>query len=343
MNIRIVYFVALAAVFTACSSTPNRNPSLEQARAHFTAAQSDPQVAALAGDELQRAGESLGVAEQAWNKHDKPVVVDHLAYMTDQRVTIARETASSRASQAITANAAAERDRMRLAMRTREADFAQQQLALSQQSNAVKNAELARADANAERDQLRLTARSNEADAAQQQLALSQQSNAQKTNQLAEANANAVLDQARNARSEARADDLAAQLKDLNAKKTDRGMVVTFGDVMFDTGKSQLLRGSRRDMAKLAAFFKRNPERKASIEGYTDSVGTESNNFSLSERRADAVLSALTNLGVSASQLTAHGHGEENPVADNSTSAGRQMNRRVEIVFPTQGNEVASQ
>src|SRR5205807_667055 len=112
-------------------------------------------IITLAPDELKRATESLGVAEKAWTDGAPTSTVDHLAYMSSQRVVIARDTASSRASQAITAGAAAERDKLRLEMRTREADSAQQQLASAQQSNAQKTSELAAADAASLREQAR--------------------------------------------------------------------------------------------------------------------------------------------------------------------------------------------
>jgi outer membrane protein OmpA-like peptidoglycan-associated protein len=341
MNIRMIFLVTLAAAFAACTSIPERNSALDQARTTFNAAQNNPQVATLAPEELKRAADSLRVAEQAATDHAATATVNHLAYMTVQRVTIANDTASSKASQAVTAGAAAERDKLLLAVRTNEADMAQQQLALSEQSNARKSNELATADANAERDQMQLALSTHEtataqqaADTAEQHLALSEQSNAQKTSELAEADATA-------SRSNARVSDLESQLKDLNAKKTDRGMVVTLGDVLFDTGKSQVLASASSNIAKLADFFKRNPQRTALIEGFTDNVGIPSANFDLSQRRADAVMTALIGMGVPADRLSTQAHGEDMPTADNDTAAGRQMNRRVEIVIAPRTEDVS--
>ncbi len=131
-------------------------------------------------------------------------------------------------------------------------------------------------------------------------------------------------------------------LAELNARKTDRGMVVTLGDVLFDTGKSQLRPGGNTNLAKLAEFFKRNPERKAMVEGYTDNVGSAGMNLALSERRATAAMDALLGMGVTTTQLDTRAYGVEKPTADNATAAGRQMNRRVEIVFASTGADVAS-
>ncbi len=331
---------AALATLVACSSVPQNNTALEQARSRYDMAQKDPQVGMLAPDELKRAGDSLRIADQAWSSGGKPSEVDHLAYLTSQRVTIANDTASSKAAQAVTAGAGADRDRMRLGQRTREADQARSALTLSQQANAQKSSELAVSQqANAQKSSelaaagSRLAARSNEVDAAQAALSQAQQSNEQKTAALAVAEAAAANDQARLDRRDARVGDLETQLKELNAKKTDRGMVVTLGDVLFDSGKAKLSAGGGANLGKLAAFFQRNPERRASIEGYTDSVGSEASNLDLSGRRADAVMQALVGMGVPADRLSTQAHGEEMPAASNETLAGRQMNRRVEIVF----------
>ena len=335
---------SVLAVLAACSSAPVQNLALEQARVRVTAAQSDAQIVRLAPQELGRATDSLRVAERAWSEGGASVTIDHLAYMSGQRAAIAQEVASSRASQAITAGASAERDQLRLAVRTNEANVANQQLALSQQSNAQKTAEnelaqrqLAESQrANAQLDAQRIA----EADAAKQQLAQSQLSNTQKSIDLAAANAATERGQASLDSKDAQLNDLELQLKDLNAKKTDRGMVVTVGDVLFDSGQARLLADGNRNMVKLADFFKRNPERTASIEGFTDSVGSAMANLDLSALRANAVMGALIELGVPASRMTAQAFGEEMPAASNGTPTGRQLNRRVEIVFATRAENV---
>ena len=123
------------------------------------------------------------------------------------------------------------------------------------------------------------------------------------------------------------------QLADLKAKQTDRGMVVTMGDVLFDTGQATLKPGAELTVERLAKFLVSNPETRVRIEGFTDSTGSEEFNELLSQRRADAVAHALRDQDVPASQLQTVGRGEAFPVASNSTAAGRQQNRRVEIVF----------
>lgn len=131
----------------------------------------------------------------------------------------------------------------------------------------------------------------------------------------------------------ARLAELEAQLQALNARPTPRGMVVTLGDVLFSTGQSELLAGASANMQRLAEFLRANTEQNAAIEGYTDSVGAATCNYALSQRRADAVRAELINLGVQPDRLSTRAFGEDNPVATNDTETGRQMNRRMEIVF----------
>ncbi len=131
----------------------------------------------------------------------------------------------------------------------------------------------------------------------------------------------------------AEAEQLRRQLAELDAQKTDRGLVMTLGDVMFDTGKSTLRPGAVSGLTKLAMFLQEQPERTVQIEGHTDSVGSESFNMKLSQERADAVANFLISKGISSTRLTAIGKGEGFPVASNDTATGRQQNRRVEVII----------
>ena len=141
---------------------------------------------------------------------------------------------------------------------------------------------------------------------------------------------------------EERAKALESELADLKGKKTDRGVVVTLGDVLFDTGKATLKPGAYATVDRLATVLKEDASRKVMIEGHTDSVGSDEYNQSLSERRAQSVQAALFERGVEASQISTVGKGETTPVASNDTAVGRQQNRRVELVFQEDRSSVAS-
>lgn len=218
--------------------------------------------------------------------------------------------------------------------------LALQQVAIAEDTAASRGAQSVTAGAAAERDRMRLALRTREADAAQAQKSAAEAESASKTVQLAQSQANTQLERDRVARRDAKVGDLESQLRELNAQPTDRGMVVTLGDLLFDTGAAQLRPEGQQRMEQLASFMKHYPQRHAAIEGYTDSVGTAAANQALSNRRAQAVLAALTRLGVLASQLTTQGFGEERPIAGNETTAGRQMNRRVEIVFARESGDL---
>jgi outer membrane protein OmpA-like peptidoglycan-associated protein len=117
------------------------------------------------------------------------------------------------------------------------------------------------------------------------------------------------------------------------AQETARGMVLTLSDVLFDTGGSQLKPGAQLLLDRLASYLQANPSTRAIIEGHTDNVGSDAMNQSLSERRAYAVATSLQSRGIGIDRLEMIGLGEAYPIATNDTSAGREENRRVEIVL----------
>lgn len=131
--------------------------------------------------------------------------------------------------------------------------------------------------------------------------------------------------------------ELEAALAELQASKTDRGLVITLGDVLFATDSADLKSGSRQALDKLATFLQAYPKRDVQIEGFTDNVGGDDYNQGLSERRADSVRDALTGMGIANDRILTKGLGNSSPVADNNTAAGRQQNRRVEVVILNEG------
>ena len=133
-----------------------------------------------------------------------------------------------------------------------------------------------------------------------------------------------------------RADQLANRLRDLQAKETERGLVVTFTDVLFDVGRAELRSGAMARVEQLAAVMREYPERNVLVEGFTDSTGSLATNQDLSERRAMSVRQALVGRGIDPQRIVARGHADRYPIADNSTASGRQQNRRVEAVLSDQ-------
>jgi outer membrane protein OmpA-like peptidoglycan-associated protein len=139
-----------------------------------------------------------------------------------------------------------------------------------------------------------------------------------------------------------RADSLEAQLADLKVQKTERGLVLTLGDVLFDTGQATLKQGAYGTLDRLATALREKSGRKVLIEGHTDNVGSDESNQGLSERRAQSVQSALMQRDVARSQVTALGKGENFPIASNDSVDGRQSNRRVELIFTEDQTRVAA-
>ncbi|MGD9507463.1 MAG: OmpA family protein [Geminicoccaceae bacterium] len=140
-------------------------------------------------------------------------------------------------------------------------------------------------------------------------------------------------DEVMRAKAEAEVATLRQQLADMQARQTSRGIVLTVGDVLFDTGQATLKPGAVTEIIRLAEFLKQNPSRRVQIEGHTDSTGSMRTNAILSQRRADAVADTLVAAGVPRDRMVASGLGPDYPVASNATAAGRQQNRRVEVVI----------
>jgi outer membrane protein OmpA-like peptidoglycan-associated protein len=198
---------------------------------------------------------------------------------------------------------------------------AKRRVVIAQETAKGKAAEAAVAHSDAESAKIQLAARTEEADKSQRSAEVSKQ-------------------QAQDA--EMRAAQLQSQLNELNAQQTDRGVVVTLGDVLFDTNKAQLKSGGVRAVQKLADVLKQNPQRKIFVEGFTDSRGSDSYNQDLSERRANAVRDTLLGMGVGGDRITTRGYGKNFPVASNDSDAGQQLNRRVEIVISDESGNIRS-
>jgi outer membrane protein OmpA-like peptidoglycan-associated protein len=205
--------------------------------------------------------------------------------------------------------------------------LAMQNARLAQAHAAAKADDARVAAGQAERDQIMLAARTREA------------SNANR----AAANANQAKDAALNERDAANQEAARAQaeLEQLKATPTPRGSVMTLGDVLFDTGRAELKSGAARKLDQLVQFLAEHPERRVQIDGFTDSVGSDSYNEELSQRRADSVKAALLSRGVDASRVSTEGYGKAYPVANNSDSGGRQLNRRVEVVIGNSSQPIA--
>ncbi|WP_312510649.1 OmpA family protein [Massilia sp.] len=222
----------------------------------------------------------------------------------------------------------------------RLAYVAKQRIATAQEVAKGKAAEANIADATRQRDQVRLEARTAEAERAKREAEAATAQAQQAQAQAASAQAQADAAQQQNAALAERAAQLEALLVDLHAVKTERGYVVTIGDVLFATDQATLTPNGTSTLRKLADVMAQNPNRTVLVEGFTDSTGSSTHNQELSQRRANAVATALASMGVARDRIAMRAYGEAFPVASNDTASNRQLNRRVEIVLSNEGAQI---
>lgn len=304
--------IAAVALVSACTTVPKNTPLLDQTRSEYVAAINNPQVPLYAPVQLQQAGAALEKANIASNQDDSVEKIDRLAYLAKQKIALSQEVAKQKAAEMTVATASKERERIRLEQRTNEADAAKSSAADSQ---------------------LIALGALNDTAEAQRKARLANNATAEAQRNAELANRDAAEAQRVTREAQVHAAQLEAQLADLAAKKTERGIVITLGDVLFSTDQSRLSPDGMRTAKKLADVLQQNPQRNVLIEGFTDSVGTAAYNQTLSERRGAAVRSALEEMGVTHDRIAVSGYGESYPVASNDSKANRQLNRRVEIVL----------
>jgi outer membrane protein OmpA-like peptidoglycan-associated protein len=282
-----------------------------------------------APDSLTKAEDMLQRAEDYYQRKQGVTPIGTAARGATQMAEDARVLTLRRIQQA---KIDTERRAQEAARASAEADaaIAQQKAAQAQaqsDQDARRRAEAEQAEAEARRSQ-------EQAQAAQQQ-ALAQQQQAEAATAAAQAAASQAEQQRQEAirQKEAMRARLLAQLNQvLQTRDTARGLIVSMPDVLFDFNKYTLKPEARERLARISGIVLAYPDLKLEIDGYTDSVGSDEYNQTLSDKRAETVRDYLTTSGVSTNNVSARGFGKADPVADNSTAAGRQLNRRVEMI-----------
>ena len=198
---------------------------------------------------------------------------------------------------------------------THQAYLAEQYAAIAAAKGERSTIQMQIEEAENRREQLRLEAQSAQARLAQNEAQLAQQEAEELRRQMQE-------------------------LKEMQATQTDRGMVLTLGDVLFELNKAELQGPGERTINELAAFLEKYEERRVRVEGYTDSTGSEEYNQQLSEQRAQAVVDELLNNGIARDRIEMEGYGEAYPVASNDDASGRARNRRVDIVISDENGQI---
>ncbi|MBN1548127.1 MAG: OmpA family protein [Syntrophaceae bacterium] len=321
--------IIVGTVLTGCGtidpSEQIAKDRLEQARASYTQAKDNPIVESYSLKTLQEAEQNLKEAEQVREKVYSPDPHNPKGYDAREKklffIDIARlsymSTRKSQTSEALAEGVVTQNELLKLGKEKAEVQLQKSQLEkkllmkdLADKDSALMRAKEQLAQATSEADRARILAdiKAKEAEKAKAELAL-----------------------------------LMAELSELQGQLTERGIVLTIGDILFAFDKDNLNASGLKSMDKIAAFLRERPNRKLLVEGHTDNIGTFEYNQGLSERRAASVKNALVERGVAGDRIVTIGYSKKYPIASNDTPAGRQQNRRVEVVILNEGVDPETQ
>jgi outer membrane protein OmpA-like peptidoglycan-associated protein len=320
--IRILASVALLAL-AACTTAPKKDLALEQVRTQLDELKANEDLAGYAPLALGEAERALRQAETATGNDTYRI---HLIYMADRRIQVARAVAQREQLEEELVRLGEERNDLLVRASQMEAErarFEAEQARLISETQA-EDARRAREEA----------AQAAQREAESQRNAEQAQVEAQQAKALAASSVTA----AELARREAelaveQANTLRRQLENLQLRQTESGVVVTLGDVLFETGETDLRSEAMDSLVEVVDLLQSEPDKLIRIEGHTDSTGNEEANLRISQQRADAVLEALVSLGVEADRVTSIGMGQDFPIASNDTEEGRAQNRRVDVIL----------
>lgn len=320
----LVIAAVAAAIVSGCASVPKVPPGSMEVRSKLARLQSETALASRVPVALEQAATAVKLAE---TPQPDAELAAHRVYLADRMIDTARATAETRLAESQREALRQQSEADRLAARTREADAARNAATTARAiaETALNDATRARTEADAARSAATLATEiaRNETEAAR--IAAQAARLEADTVQAAAAAAAAA--------SETRRRELAEQVALLQARTTERGIVLTLGDVLFATGSASLKPGSVSNLDRLVTFLNKYTDRTALVEGHTDDVGSNAMNEELSLRRAESVRGYLTSRGIASGRLASFGKGEMQPIAGNDSAEGRQQNRRVEVVI----------
>jgi outer membrane protein OmpA-like peptidoglycan-associated protein len=310
-------------LLSACTTAPKKDLALEQVRAQLDELRSNEELAGYAPLALGEAERALRTAETATGNDTYRI---HLIYMADRRIQIARAIAQREQLEDEYDRLNDERNALLLRASQLEAERARLE---AEQARLISEAQAE--DARRAREEANLAA---------QREAESTRSAQQAQEEAAQARALAAssVTEAELARREAelateQANTLRRQLENLQLRQTESGVVVTLGDVLFESGETELREEAMGSLVEVVDLLQSEPDKQIRIEGHTDSTGNAETNLQISQQRADAVLTALVSLGVDAARITSAGMGQDFPIASNETEEGRAQNRRVDVIL----------
>jgi outer membrane protein OmpA-like peptidoglycan-associated protein len=305
----------------------------------YQAALVDGSATSIEAEQLRRQVEDHSLALRELQERERLSETS----MANQIDTLQRDLERERTDGRLTADVLAQREEE---LSRQRADLQRLQSDREESDRRRAEADSARATAIAEAERKRFEAEA-QSEQLRQQLAQTQQQAVQQQAKTAQTEAELARAQDELARrdqaSRERIETMQQELSKLAKTRTsDRGFIVTLPGLFFDTGKAVLKPGARNTLSKIAEQLRMNPDARIEIEGHTDSVGSDAMNQALSEKRAAAVRDYLSSRGLPSTRITMAGLGEGSPVASNDTAAGRQQNRRVELVI-SPASQVSSQ
>ena len=320
---RILAALFLLTLVAACGTAPKKDLALEQVRAQLDELKSNEELAEYAPLALGEAERALRQAETATGDDTYRI---HLIYMADRRIQIARAVAQREQLQQEYDQLDDERNAMLVRASQLEAERARLE---AEQARMISQARAE--DAQRAREE---TAQAQQRVVQSQRTAEQAREEATQAKALAASSATAAELARREAELAAeQADSLRRQLENLQLRQTESGVVVTLGDVLFESGQTDLRQDAHSSLVEVVDLLQSEPDKKIRIEGHTDSTGDEVTNLEISERRANKVLEALVALGVDPARVTTAGMGEDFPIASNESEEGRSRNRRVDVIL----------
>jgi outer membrane protein OmpA-like peptidoglycan-associated protein len=320
---RTLILALIAAGLVACAPPPREDTALDNIRADLESFRSNNELSDLVP--LALADAERAVREAATEGLDE-VELAHRLLLAEKRLEIARASAfRAQAQQQIDA-LDTERTRLLLRASRLEVEQARQEAerARMESTAALEEAERTRREA--------MTAEDLREEAARREAAAREEADAAR--RLAEAQASEIELARREAELAAEAaDSLRRRLELMELRQTDRGVVVTLGDVLFAIGETQLQPAARSNLEDVVELLQSEPDKRIRIEGHTDASGPASVNQRISLERAEAVRDTLVSMGIAAGRIQAVGMGEDFPIASNENADGRNRNRRVDVIL----------
>jgi outer membrane protein OmpA-like peptidoglycan-associated protein len=320
---KLTLILLLPLALAACMAQPRDDSALNNLRADLDEFRGHTELSSqvpLALGEAERAVRAAGA--DGLNEDERR----HRILLAEKRIEIAR--AEAYRAQARAQIDEVDQERTRLLLRASRLEVEQ----------ARREAEQARRVSTQTLEEIERTRRQAMTSEEQRDQAARREREAREEAEAARRLAEAQASEIELARREAElatqaADSLRRRLELLELRQTDRGVVVTLGDVLFESGQTDLAAGARGNLTDVVELLQTEPDKRIRIEGHTDSTGPASVNLRISQQRADAVRNELIAMGISSERIQAIGMGEDFPIASNESADGRSRNRRVDVIL----------